>query len=160
LSLKWEPMKGSSSGEPLEYRSRRAFAPEPDLDLLACSFAFAVGHWVTEAFTSYLVLFRLRLVATSHLVWQFAGDMLTETIWMVPAFFFVLVMQFMLRPREGSDRRVGLWPVAIGMGVFYSWVRWGVWWFAKLDYWSDFSVAMGLALAVGVVLGALRRRWV
>ena len=45
---KWGIMKDSSSGESgsLGYRGRRGREPEPDLDVVACGFAFAAGHWV------------------------------------------------------------------------------------------------------------------
>jgi hypothetical protein len=138
--------------------------------LVSSSVVFAVGHWVTELITTYLLDFKFFILGTptnpvqlEKLQERFAFDMFTEAVWVAAAGCVVLIVQWLLRPQVSECRRRHAWIAAVLLGMGYCWVRWGIWWLSKaipFDYSEgvDFCAAMGLAGAAGLMLAAWRRK--
>ena len=137
---------------------------------MGAAFAFAVAHWVAEGITSYVLIFKLRVVYAEYsqgkLPGKFAFDLVVEAFYAVCTAVVVAVVQWLAhrwicRPAIGPARRHA-WLIAVVLGAVFCWLRWGIWWLHRtvpFPYPERLDLSVAVALAAGLSLLIVRWRF-
>jgi hypothetical protein len=157
----------------LDYVGPPQIKPDADWEagmLLLGTACFAIGFWITEYLTGYVMnfVFFIRGVPSSpygliKLHDTFYWDMCIETAFCLAAAVLVLIIQCIYDPRRDSPLRHNAWLIAALLGLGNSWARWGIWWLVRLSAMhysdgADFMIAMSLAAGTGLLIARWRRR--